>query len=171
MSRILYIINPGASGGQGKLIWDRFHSMWPDDIDPGDVIISNAPGHAREIAASGHPIQGPAVIVVGGETTVTVTGSGRGGRNQELGLSAASRIEGLKVVIATLATDGIDGPTDAAGALVDGLTAARARALGLLPVKFLQNNDSYQFFDRLGDTILTGPTGTNVNDLTLILVP
>jgi glycerate-2-kinase len=127
-------------------------------------------GIAREIAASGHPLQGPAVIVVGGETTVTVTGSGRGGRNQELALSAASRIEGLKVVIATLATDGIDGPTDAAGALVDGWTTARARALGLLPVKFLQDNDTYHFFDRLGDTILTGPTGTNVNDLTLILV-
>jgi glycerate-2-kinase len=127
-------------------------------------------GIAREIAASGHPIPGPAVIVVGGETTVMVTGSGRGGRNQELALCAASRIEGLEVVLATLATDGIDGPTDAAGALVDGWTAVRAKALGLLPVKFLQDNDSYQFFDRLGDTILTGPTGTNVNDLTLILV-
>ena len=128
-------------------------------------------GIAKEIAASGHPIPGPAVVVVGGETTVAVTGSGRGGRNQELALSTASKIEGLEVVLATLATDGIDGPTDAAGALVDGWTAVRARNLGLLPVEFLQDNDSYHFFNRLGDTIITGPTGTNVNDLTLILVP
>jgi len=128
-------------------------------------------GIAKEIAASGNPIPRPAVVVAGGETTVTVTGSGRGGRNQELALSAAMRIEGLEAVFSALATDGIDGPTDAAGALADGRTAMRARALGLSPVESLENNDSYGFFDSLGDTILTGTTGTNVNDLALILVP
>jgi len=127
-------------------------------------------GVAGEIAASGNPVPRPAAVVVGGETTVTVRGSGRGGRNQELTLSAAVRIEGLEAVVAALATDGIDGPTEAAGALADGWTIRRARALGLDPEEALRENDSYGFFSRLGDAILTGPTGTNVNDLAVILV-
>jgi glycerate 2-kinase len=127
-------------------------------------------GIAREIAASGHPVPRPAAVVIGGETTVTVQGSGRGGRNQELVLKAAMRIEGLDAVVASLATDGIDGPTEAAGAIADGWTIRRAQSIGLVPLEFLRNNNSYGFFNRLGDTILTGPTGTNVNDLAVILV-
>jgi len=127
-------------------------------------------GIAKEAAASGHPVPVPAAVIIGGETTVTVRGSGRGGRNQELALSAAMRMEGLDAVVAALATDGIDGPTEAAGAMADGWTMRRARAIGLNPVESLRDNDSYSFFSRLGDTILTGPTGTNVNDLALILV-
>ena len=127
-------------------------------------------GIAKEAAASGHPVPVPAAVIIGGETTVTVRGSGRGGRNQELALSAAMRMEGLDAVVAALATDGIDGPTEAAGAIADGWTMRRARSLGLNPVESLRDNDSYSFFSRLGDTILTGPTGTNVNDLALILV-
>jgi len=127
-------------------------------------------GVAREVVATGNPLPPPAAVVVGGETTVTVVSSGRGGRNQELALSAALKIEGLPMVIATLATDGIDGPTEAAGAVVDGSTLKRARSMDLDISRYLADNDSNGFFTALGDALVTGPTGTNVNDLTLILV-
>jgi len=127
-------------------------------------------GIARELAAKGRPLKPPAAIIVGGETTVNVRGSGKGGRNQELALSLARRITGLKVVAASLATDGIDGPTEASGAIVDGETSTRASEAGLSIEKFLAENDSYSFFERIGDMIVTGPTGTNVNDLALILI-
>ena len=127
-------------------------------------------GIAREISGSGHPIPKPAAVVAGGETTVRVEGSGRGGRNQEIALSAAMGMEGISAVIAALATDGVDGPTEAAGAFADGWTMRRAGSMGLIPDEFLMDNDSYGFFSRLGDAILTGPTGTNVNDLAVILV-
>jgi len=126
---------------------------------------------AREISVSGNPLPPPVGIVVGGETTVTVTGSGKGGRNQEIALSAALRIEGIDdAVIASISTDGIDGPTNAAGALVDGETIKRSRQLKLDAIKYLKNNDSYSFFSRVGGLILTGPTGTNVNDITIVTV-
>jgi glycerate-2-kinase len=126
---------------------------------------------AREIVASGNPVQKPAGIVVGGETTVTVTGKGKGGRNQEIALAAALKISGLEgVVIASLSTDGVDGPTDAAGAVADGKTIARAEAAGLKAEEFLADNNSYNFFSKLGDLIFTGPTGTNVNDISIIIV-
>lgn len=105
--------------------------------------------------------------VAGGETTVVVRGHGRGGRNQEFALAAAERLAGQPVALLSAGTDGIDGPTDAAGALVDGLTIERARARGLDPSAALAANDSYTFFDQLGDLVRTGPTGTNVMDLKL----
>ncbi|MCW3996146.1 MAG: glycerate kinase [Candidatus Bathyarchaeota archaeon] len=109
-------------------------------------------------------------IVVGGETTVTVKGKGLGGRNQELALSAALNLnDAEECVIASFNTDGLDGPTDLAGAIVDGYTLRRARILGLNPKKYLENNDSYNFFFKLGDLINTGITGTNVNDIAVIL--
>jgi hydroxypyruvate reductase len=112
------------------------------------------------------PGRGVRCFVAGGESTVTVRGAGRGGRNQEAALSAALAIAGLPlVVISTFATDGVDGPTDAAGAVVTGETVARARALGLDPHTYLDDNDAYNFFAALGDLVITGPTGTNVNDL------
>ena len=102
---------------------------------------------------------------------MTVRGTGTGGRNQEAALAAAQVIEGRpNLVIATLATDGVDGPTDAAGAIVTGDTIARARALSLNPQAYLDNNDAYTFFSALGDLTLIGPTGTNVNDLMFGLV-
>jgi glycerate-2-kinase len=126
---------------------------------------------AREIVASGNPVKKPAGIVAGGETTVTVTGKGKGGRNQEIALAASQKIRGLDgVVIASLSTDGVDGPTDAAGAVADGKTIARAEALGLSAEEFLAENNSYNFFSKLGDLIFTGPTGTNVNDVSVIIV-
>jgi hydroxypyruvate reductase len=94
----------------------------------------------------------PYALIFGGETTVTVTGSGTGGRNQEVALAAVNGLAGLKrTVIITLATDGEDGPTDAAGAAVDGTTLARAEELGLDPKTFLANNDAYTFFKKSGD--------------------
>jgi glycerate 2-kinase len=124
---------------------------------------------AKELAHSDHPLSRPACLVWGGETTVTVRGQGRGGRNQELALSAAVALEGLPgVLIVALGTDGTDGPTDAAGAVATGETVLRARALGIDPLAYLANNDAYSFFDALGDLIRTGPTGTNVNDLLFV---
>ena len=101
---------------------------------------------------------------------MTIRGSGLGGRNQEFALAAARDIAGLqKVIVMSAGTDGIDGPTDAAGAIADGTTVARAEARGLHPAEFLANNDSYHFFERLGDLIKTGPTETNVADIQIIL--
>lgn len=126
---------------------------------------------AREVSVSGNPVKRPAGIVAGGETTVTVTGKGLGGRNQELALAAAFNLKELDgTVLASLSTDGIDGPTDAAGAIVDGETVMRAVKMGLAPEKFLAENNSYRFFSGLGDLIFTGPTGTNVNDVSVIVV-
>jgi hydroxypyruvate reductase len=126
---------------------------------------------AQEIVASGRPVRTPACIVSGGETTVTVRGKGLGGRSQEFALSAAMHIMGLKdTLILAAGTDGTDGPTDAAGAITDGTTIARAQKQGVDPVPLLADNDSYHFFEPLGDLIKTGPTGTNVMDIQLILV-
>jgi hydroxypyruvate reductase len=123
----------------------------------------------REIDASAHPLERPCCIVAGGETTVTMRGRGRGGRNQELALSAAFALGGVRdVLLASIGTDGNDGPTDAAGAWVDGSTLRRGAGLGLDASRLLADNDSYTFFDRLGDLIRTGPTNTNVNDLYLL---
>jgi hydroxypyruvate reductase len=109
--------------------------------------------------------------IMGGETTVTVRGAGRGGRNQELALGAAPPIAGLpQVLIASFGTDGTDGPTDAAGAVVDGTTLSRAQAIGVDPQASMASNDTYAFFRALGDLIITGPTNTNVNDLWVGLV-
>ena len=126
---------------------------------------------ANEIVFSENPVPRPAAIVASGETTVTVKGKGVGGRNQELVLSAALRLNDVDgVVVASLSTDGVDGPTDAAGAIADGKTLVRAAKIGLNPEKFLADNDSYTFFSKLGDLIVTGPTGTNVNDISVLIV-
>jgi len=128
-------------------------------------------GLAKEIHNYDTPIKKPAVIVCGGETTVTVVGNGKGGRNQELALGSALKISGLNgIVIASVGTDGKDGTSDAAGAIVDGQTLKRAQKLGLDTTKYLANNNSYMFFKKLGDAIFTGTTGTNVNDLITIVV-
>jgi glycerate 2-kinase len=126
-------------------------------------------GVLREIDASAHPLRRPCLVVAGGETTVTLRGRGVGGRNQEVALAAALALRDVRdVLLASIGTDGNDGPTDAAGAWVDGTTLDRARALGLDPIAALAENDSYTFFAALGDLIKTGPTNTNVNDLYLL---
>ena len=112
-----------------------------------------------------------ACVIAGGETTVTIRGPGKGGRNQEFALAAAIEIDGLpETVVLSGATDGTDGPTDAAGAIVDSTTLMRAAEKELDPNEFLRQNDSYHFFQELGDLLMTGPTGTNVMDLYLVLV-
>jgi glycerate 2-kinase len=126
---------------------------------------------AQEIRATGHPVKPPACVISGGETTVTIHGTGAGGRNQEFALAAAMDIAGLKnVVLLSAGTDGADGPTDAAGAIAEGTTIARAQLKGLDASGMLANNDSYHLFEPLGDLIKTGPTGTNVADIQVILV-
>ena len=134
---------------------------------------------ALGIANGEHNLTVPACLVSAGETTVTVTGAGKGGRNQEVALGAAVVLEkglegglgrGRSILIASIGTDGIDGPTDAAGAMATANTLARARALGLDARAALADNDSYPFFEALDDLIITGPTGTNVMDLHFIMV-
>jgi glycerate-2-kinase len=127
-------------------------------------------GIAREVVSRGRPICTPAAIIIGGETTVDVKGSGKGGRNQEVALGAAKKIANTPCLIASLATDGLDGPTDSAGALVDGYTLERTIKLNLSIDATLRDNDAYHFFEKVNDHLMTGPTGTNVNDLALILV-
>ncbi len=125
----------------------------------------------RQASQTGQPVPRPACIVAGGETTVTIKGDGRGGRNTELALAAVTELADYPgVMLVTLATDGEDGPTDAAGAVVTGETYRRARSLGLEPAEYLARNDSYSFFEALGDLLKPGPTGTNVNDLTFLFV-
>lgn len=124
---------------------------------------------ARQIAANDQPLSRPACLLAGGETTVSITGDGLGGRNQELALGAVADLAGLEqVALVTLATDGGDGPTNAAGAVVTGQTLHRARQMGLDPARYLARNDAYHFFAQLGDLIYTGPTQTNVTDLAFL---
>jgi len=126
----------------------------------------------KEILASGHPVRRPACILSGGETTVTLGGNGLGGRNQEFVLAAATALDGFgPVTIFSAGTDGTDGPTDAAGAVADADTITKARAHGLDPCRFLAENDSYHFFDKLNGLVKTGSTGTNVMDVRVLLVP
>ena len=124
----------------------------------------------RESALHGHPVPPPSCILSGGETTVTVRGSGKGGRNQKFALAAALSIDGLNdVLILSAGTDGTDGPTDAAGAWSDGQTVEKGRVKRLSASGHLANNDSYPFFSSLGALFKTGATGTNVMDLNIML--
>lgn len=125
---------------------------------------------AREIKDS-TSVQRSLCFISGGETTVTVTGRGVGGRNMELALSFAMEIEGIDgITLISAGTDGTDGPTDAAGAIVDGQTVIKARALGMDPETFLENNDSYHFFKEIDALFITGPTGTNVMDIQIMVL-
>jgi hydroxypyruvate reductase len=125
----------------------------------------------RQARLTGDPLPGPACIVAGGETTVTLKGIGKGGRNTELALAAVSELADFPgVMLVTLATDGEDGPTEAAGAVVTGETFRRSAGLDLHPGFFLERNDSYSFFSALDDLLKPGPTGTNVNDLVFLFI-
>ncbi len=125
---------------------------------------------AQELVRWGRPVPPPAMLVLAGETTVTVRGGGKGGRNQELALSASLGMEGLDAaLVCALGTDGRDGPTDTAGAMVDGRSAERMRAGGVDPRGALTENDAYPALKASGDLLFTGPTGTNVADLYLIV--
>jgi glycerate 2-kinase len=140
-------------------------------IDLGDRIEGEAREVAREQAAQALTTKGPAVILSGGETTVTLKGRGRGGRNAEFALALAIALDGRANISAIAGdTDGIDGSEDNAGALVTADTLARAKARGLDAEKYLANNDAYGFFAGIDDLVVTGPTRTNVNDFRAILI-
>ena len=126
---------------------------------------------AIEVKKSGNPVPAPACILSGGETTVAVTGDGQGGRNQEFALASAFEIAGRgNIVVLCGGTDGTDGPTDAAGGITDSTTILNAREKGICAETFLNNNDSYNFLNRTGELLVTGPTNTNVMDLRIFLV-
>jgi hydroxypyruvate reductase len=131
-------------------------------------------GEARELASEMAGLamrEGPGLLLSGGETTVTVRGTGRGGRNAEFLLALAIELKGAAGIWALAAdSDGIDGSEDNAGAFIAPDTLSRAAALGLDPEIYLANNDSYRFFEKLGDLLVTGPTRTNVNDFRAILI-
>ena len=140
------------------------------------AVVGEAAEAGRDLAAKALKIKKrfsgrPLCLISGGETTVTVTGTGKGGRNMELALAFACEIEGGRgVTLLSAGTDGTDGPTDAAGAIVDGQTVARAKASGYEGEVYLKNNDSYTFFKRAGGLFITGPTGTNVMDIQVVIV-
>jgi hydroxypyruvate reductase len=142
-----------------------------------EMLTNELQGEAREIGrmlakkliAETSKRPRPFCLIAGGETTVRIMGDGKGGRNQELALAAVNELKDMEnVMLVSLATDGEDGPTDAAGAVVTGETARRAGTLGLDVSDYLSRNDAYSFFDKLGDLIRTGPSGTNVNDLVFL---
>ena len=126
---------------------------------------------AREVKTSGRPLHAPCAIIAGGETVVHLTGKGLGGRNQEFALAASEGIAGLDgVVIASLGSDGTDGPTDAAGGIVDGNTCAALKAKGISITDVMKNNDAYNALKAADALLMTGPTGTNVNDVAIALI-
>jgi hydroxypyruvate reductase len=143
-----------------------------------EILTNELQGEAREVGVmlakrlrdQSTKRKRPSCLIAGGETTVTITGNGIGGRNQELALAAVDELRDLEnVMLISLATDGEDGPTDAAGAVVTGESARRAEILGLDAADCLSRNDAYHFFHALGDLLTTGPSGTNVNDLFFLL--
>jgi glycerate 2-kinase len=154
-----------------------FEPIFLSSSDSGEAR-RTAAGYAAflaELACSAPRLPRPLCLLAGGELTVTVKGRGRGGRNTEFVLATLvemekSEVEGLDWLILSLGTDGVDGPTDAAGAWADVRTVKSARALGLSPVEYLDDNDSYGFFKQTGNLIMTGPTGTNVMDLRVFLL-
>jgi glycerate 2-kinase len=189
---ILLIPDELAAGDGGRVIGDRVQNIIIGDNKlaahaaleqaeregfHAEILTNELQGEAREVGRElAHLLRvesskrtRPFCLIAGGETTVTIRGQGKGGRNQELALSAIDALSGLaNVILIALGTDGDDGPTDAAGAVVTGTSARRAEALGLNAADYLSRNDAYPFFDRLGDLLKTGPTGTNVNDLVFL---
>jgi len=150
-----------------------YHTMILSDSLEGEsrVVAQSLSTRVKEIARTNHPVSRPACLISGGETTVTVRGDGLGGRNQELALAAAIEIDGLEnVVVLSAGTDGTDGPTDAAGGIIDGSTLARGRANSIDATSYLRRNDSYHFLQTTNDLLITGPTLTNVMDLQVALI-
>jgi glycerate 2-kinase len=148
-----------------------YHVVRMDDAVVGEARVVG-PSHLRACLAAAATVGRPACFVSSGETTVRVIGDGKGGRNQEFALACAEPLAaaGVTAVVASVGTDGIDGPTDAAGAITDSTTMHRAVAGHLRLSEFLHRNDAHAFFSELHDLIVTGPTGTNVGDLQLLLV-
>jgi glycerate 2-kinase len=178
-TRVIGSRRDAMAGASAEAATRGYEVLRIDDPVVGEAR-TTAVAHVRAVIAQASSRARPLCVISSGETTVHVTGRGKGGRNQEFALAAArgqSPSDRLGTVpgqaawaIASVGTDGIDGPTDAAGALVDSTTLTRAAAAGLSPDRFLSDNNAYAFFDALGDLIHTGPTGTNVGDLQVILL-
>jgi glycerate 2-kinase len=159
-----------AAGKARDLGYDTLLPMGYEEGEARDVALAHV-ALARKVREDSVPVSRPACIITGGETTVTVRGKGKGGRNQELALAAALEMEGMRdVVVLSAGTDGTDGPTEAAGAMADGRSVERGREAGMDAGEYLAANDSYNFFRPLGDLLVTGPTLTNVMDLRIVLV-
>ncbi len=158
-----------AAEGMGFQSGILYSELTGEAKDAGKHLAEKAIAARRE--ASGMKHDRKFCFISGGETTVTVKGNGLGGRNMELALMFARQIEGLDgITLLSAGTDGTDGPTYAAGAIVDGETTKKAKALGLDPAGYLAVNDSYNFFKKTGELFITGPTGTNVMDIQIILI-
>lgn len=169
-----FVIGSNLVAGQGALKQaqkEGFHTMLLTNYLQGEAkeVAKVLAAILRQMASNNPPLARPACIILGGETTVTLQGNGQGGRNQEIALASIYDLAGINdIALITLATDGGDGSTDAAGAVVTGETFQRAQEAGLDPQIYLKNNDSYNFFKSLNDLVITGPTLTNVNDLAFL---
>ena len=161
--RELCLAAAGAAEGLGyepHILTDRLDCQ---AADAGRYLAS----FAREHAEDGKKM----AFIAGGETVVKLTGTGKGGRNQELALAAADQINGMDgICVFSVGSDGTDGPTDAAGGYVDGSTAATLRSFGIEIPRVLKDNDAYHALEKTGGLIITGPTGTNVNDVAVLLI-
>jgi hydroxypyruvate reductase len=178
--------DPRAAHATGEVIGGRVQAMHGarsaaerlgyQVVEIDDAVVGEArdaaAAYARRVTTAIVRLHGPVCVISSGETTVHVTGSGRGGRNQEFALASIAAVAtlGAPAALASIGTDGVDGSTDAAGAVIDSRSADRARDLQLDAGAFLRRNDSDAFFEALGDRIVTGPTGTNVGDLQVLLV-
>ena len=160
--------------GDNKLATQAALAQAERDSFHAQILTNELQGEAREVGSElaqrlrmeTSKRTRPFCLIAGGETTVTIKGKGKGGRNQELALAAVNELSGLEgVMLVALATDGDDGPTDAAGAVATGESARMAESLRLDAADYLSRNDAYHFFEKLGDLLKTGPTGTNINDL------
>ncbi len=166
--------------GSNKIVLEAAKKRVEDLGFYAEIISSEFSGEARHVgrqladiarSRQSRPSKPFNCLISGGETTVTVKGNGMGGRNMELALSFAMQIEGIEgITLLSAGTDGTDGPTDAAGAVVDGETVKKAKAMGLNPIEYLNNNDSYNFFKKIDGLFITGPTGTNVMDVQIIAI-
>ena len=174
-----HIVGDNALAAEAALqtaISQGFHAMILTTFLQGEAreVAQMLVSLGREVVAHNRPLAQPACLILGGETTVTLRGEGKGGRNQEIALAAAISLAQIperdKLVILSLATDGTDGPTDAAGGIADGTTVKRGLALGLDAEAYLANNDSYHYLQAIGHALFTGPTRTNVNDLMFIFI-
>jgi hydroxypyruvate reductase len=169
-----YVIGSNQAAGQGALLQaqkEGFHTMMLTNYLQGEAkeVAKVLAAILRQVASKNQPLPRPACIILGGETTVTLQGNGLGGRNQELALASIHDLAGIQdIALITMATDGGDGPTDAAGAIVTGETMQKAQESGLNPQVYLKNNDSNNFFKALDDLLIIGPTQTNVNDIVFL---
>jgi glycerate-2-kinase len=171
--------NPASLGGENIVVGNNQEALsaaasearrlgYEPVVDSAPVVGDTTVAARRWLKSARQCVEGRRLCAIaGGETTVTVQGPGRGGRNQEFALALVEPLDGAAMAVLSAGTDGLDGPTDAAGAYVDGRSLTRASAMRLDAASALKANDSYGFFDRLGDLLRSGPTGTNVMDIKL----